>query len=322
MNFTRRQIMLSTLGSIAWSKAFALDSKWPNSLVTFIVPFAPGGGTDTLARTIADQLSGRLGASVIVDNRPGAAGNIGANLAARDTTRQKLLFTTASIAVNRSLYKGLQYDLIRDLQPVSMLTSSPLVLVVPGSGPIKSLDHLKKQAGLKREGLNYGSPGIGTTSQLGCAVLTQALGIKAVHIPYNGASHVTTALMGQQIDFSMLAAVAVTPQLRSGALRAIGIAGRNSPPGISGVPLLTDVDAGLDFDNWQTLFAPRTLEATYVDHLYRELQAILQLPAVIKKINADGALPLGLSPSETASKVTSEVTRYKKIIDAFKIEAN
>ncbi|HTJ99662.1 MAG TPA: tripartite tricarboxylate transporter substrate binding protein [Bordetella sp.] len=311
--------MLATLGGLVYSRSYAADDAWPTMPITLTVPFSAGGGTDLLARTLAQQLSTKWNASVIVENKPGAAGNIGAEVVARDQTRHRLLFTTASISVNQTLYKNLAFALGKDLLPVSMLTSSPLVLTVPGSSTVKSVDDLLAQAKSTAGGLNYGSPGIGTTSHLGCAVLSNTLGFKATHIPYKGAGQVLTALIGKEIDFSMLAAVAAAPHLRSGALRAIGIAGRTTPPGMDGIPLLTERNPTIDFDNWQALFAPASLPQSDIDKLYGAMNEILKTPDVVHKINLDGATPLGLSPAETAQKVATEVQRYKSIVEQFNI---
>lgn len=314
-----RRTLLKTAALTPFYTVARAASAWPAGVVTIILPYAAGGGTDLLARTLAERLTQALGQSFIVENRPGAAGNIGASLAAHDTSGYKLLFTTASIAVNQTLYKDLQYRLATDLQAVSMATSSPLILSVPANSPVKSVDDLKQLAAQKAGGLSYGSPGIGTTSHLGCAVLMQTLGIKGTHIPYKGASQVSTALIGDEIDCSMLAAVAVSPHLRNGTIRAIGIAGTQSPPGIEDVPLLTKIDPQVEFDNWQAMFAPRVLDGASVDKLAQAMRKILTTPEVVTIINRDAATPIGLDPAATTKKVNDEIARYKKIVEDFHI---
>lgn len=299
--------------------ALGRQASWPSMAVTLTVPFSPGGGTDLLARSIAEKLADQLQVSAIVENKPGAAGNIGAELVARDTSNHRFLFTTASIAVNQSLYQNLRYKLVEDLQPISMLTSSPLVLAVPGTSSVTSLEQLSAAASKRNGGLNYGSPGTGTTSHLGCAVLTKTLGFPATHIPYKGAAQVSAALMSSEIDFAMIAAVAAAPHLRSGAIRAIGIAGKHSPPSMERVPLLVEIDPQLEFDNWQALFAPKSLSTSNAQRLAAELRSILQMPDVAKKISNDGATPLGLTPPQTAEHLAVEIARYRKIVAAFSI---
>jgi len=320
MNVNRRAVVTAAL-ALAGGRSLASEARtWPAMPLTLTVPFSPGGGTDMLARTLAEKLSTRLGLSVIVENKPGAAGNIGAEMVVRDKTGHRLLFTTASIAVNPSLYKGLRYDVERDLVPVSMLTSSPLVLAVPGSSDVRSLEDLRRAGASRPDGLNYGSPGTGTTSHLGCAVLSKAMALPATHIPYKGAGQVTTALIAREIDFSMLAAVAATGHIRNGTLRAIGIAGTQAPPGLEGVPLLAHDNPQLEFDNWQALFAPASLEARHVEWLQQALQTVLQQPDIIEKIKGEGATPLGLAPAPTARQVRAELERYAKIVRDFDIQ--
>lgn len=321
MNPIRRKMLISAAGvaaSALCSRSYGRKN-WPRGPITFVVPYTAGGGTDLLARALAQRLGPRLGTSIIIDNRPGAAGNIGAATVAHDNSDYKFLFTTTTIAISESLYKHLNYNLAADLQPVSMLTSSPLVLVVPGSSSVHTLHDLIELARTKAGGLNFGSPGVGSTSHLGCAVLTHELKFKASHIPYKGASQVVLALISGQVDFSMLAAVAVAPALRQGTLRALGIAGSHPPPGIEQAPLLARTYPQLQFDNWQTLFAPRGVSAAIVNRLDTELQSILKEPDIIRIIHADGATPLGYPPKKTASVVNGDVARYRKIIDEIHI---
>ncbi|MDO9406707.1 MAG: tripartite tricarboxylate transporter substrate-binding protein [Polaromonas sp.] len=312
----RREALAVAAGALAFPLASAADP-WPASTLTLTVPFAAGGGTDLLARALALKLAPVLGISVIVDNRAGAAGNIGAEAVVRDQTRHKLLFTTAAIAVNQSLYKNLRYNLVDDLQPVSMLTSSPLVLAVPANSDVKSVSDLRRIASAKAGGLDYGSPGNGTTSHLAGVVFAKSLGVQATHVPYKGAGPVCTALAAKEIDFALIAAVAATPFIRSGILRAIGIAGKQAPPGMENIPLLTKDFPQVEFDNWQALFAPRSQPRADVDRLHRDIAAILKTPDVIEKISADGALPLGLTPEKTAAMLATEVERYARIVREF-----
>jgi tripartite-type tricarboxylate transporter receptor subunit TctC len=321
MNPTRRKILISATGTAAGAlccRSYGAKA-WPQAPISFIVPYTAGGGTDLLARALAQRLSPRLGTSVIVENRPGAAGNIGAAVVAHDNSDYKLLFTTATIAISASLYKHLNYRLATDLLPVSVVTSSPLVLVVPASSSSHTLHDLVELARTKSGGLNFGSPGVGSTSHLGCAMLTHALNFKALHIPYKGASQVVLALISGQVDFSVLAAVAAAPALRQGTLRILGIAGAHPPPGIGQAPLLARTYPQLRFDNWQALFAPRAASAAMVNRLDAELQSILKEPDIVDMIHANGATPLGYSPKKTASFINEEVAHYRKIIDEVQI---
>lgn len=315
MNLQRRH-WLACGGTAVLSLAtpFARAQAWPEKPVTLVVPFAAGGGTDTLARTIAEQLSRRLGQSFVVENKPGAGGNIGAEAVARDTSGHQLLFTTASVAVNRTLYRNLRFDITKDFRPVALVTSSPLVLAVSAKSKATDLDSLVELARGKPNGLDFGSTGAGTTSHLGGALLAQVLQMKAVHIPYRGAGPLLTALVGGQLDYALLAAVAVMPQIRSGQIRALGIAGKKPLPDLATITRLAEKRPQLEVDNWQALFAPAAMPAPALARLSGAMTELLKDADVRARIYADGATPLGLGPDASKSFVAAEIKRYADLV--------
>lgn len=317
MVWTRRRWLLShgALASAPWMVLGAqAQGAWPSRTVTLTVPFAAGGGTDGLARTLAERLGKKLGQTFIVENRPGAGGNIGAEAVAVDRSSHTLLFTTASVAVNRSLYPALRYDITRDFLPVALVSSSPLVLVVGAKSTIASVADMPKAASAKSGGLDFGSPGAGTTSHLGGALLSQLAGFNAVHVPFRGAGPLVTALAAGQLDYALMAAVAALPHIRSGQLRALGIAGRKPLPDLATAPRLTDVYPTLEVDNWQALFAPKALGASVVSSLSAAVIEVLKEPDVRARIYADGATPVGLAPDATAAFLKGEIVRYAKLV--------
>jgi tripartite-type tricarboxylate transporter receptor subunit TctC len=316
MPWTRRRWLQShaVLAGAAVAPASAQTDTWPTRTVTLTVPFAAGGGTDTLARTLAERLGRRFGQTFVVENKPGAGGNIGAEAVALDKSAHMLLFTTASVAVNRSLYPGLRFDIRRDFRPVALVSSSPLVLVVGGKSSLESIDGLAKAATVKPGGLDFGSPGAGTTSHLGGALLAQLAGFKAVHVPFRGAGPLVTALAAGQLDYSLMAAVAAMPHLRSGQLRALGIAGRKPLADLATAPRLAERYPALEVDNWQALFAPQALGAAATDTLAAAVLDILKEPDVRSRIYADGATPVGLAPAATAAFLQTEIDRYAKLV--------
>jgi tripartite-type tricarboxylate transporter receptor subunit TctC len=298
----------------AWPALAQQPDAWPTRTVTLTVPFAAGGGTDTLARTLAERLGRRFAQTFVVENKPGAGGNIGAEAVALDKSAHLLLFTTASVAVNRSLYPGLRFDIRRDFRPVALVSSSPLVLVVGGKSSLESVDSLAKAATAKAGGLDFGSPGAGTTSHLGGALLAQLAGFKAVHVPFRGAGPLVTALAAGQLDYSLMAAVAAMPHLRSGQLRALGIAGRKPLPDLATAPRLAERYPALEVDNWQALFAPQAISAAATEKLAAAIVEILKEPEVRSRIYADGATPVGLAPTATAAFLQTEIDRYAKLV--------
>jgi tripartite-type tricarboxylate transporter receptor subunit TctC len=319
MQWSRRQWLASqgawvASGCSVAGVALAQPATWPSRTVTLTVPFAAGGGTDTLARTLAERLGSRFGQTFVVENKPGAGGNIGAEGVALDKSAHMLLFTTASVAVNRSLYANLKYDITRDFRPVALVSSSPLVLVVGGKSAVDSVDALARAAAAKAGGLDFGSPGAGTTSHLGGALLAQLAGFKAVHVPYRGAGPLVTALAAGQLDYSLMAAVAAMPHLRSGQLRALGIAGRKPLPELATAPRLAERYAALEVDNWQALFAPNAVPAAAAVRLSTAVTEILTEPEVRSRVYADGATPVGLAPDATAKFLQREIERYAKLV--------
>ncbi len=317
MTWSRRRWLVShgTLAAGSWvAGAAGAQGTWPSRTVILTVPFAAGGGTDNLARALAERLGRKLGQTFIVENKPGAGGNIGAEAVALDKSAHMLLFTTASVAVNRSLYPALRYDITRDFLPVALVSSSPLVLVVGGRSSIASVGELAKSAAAKAGGLDFGSPGAGTTSHLGGALLAQLAGFPAVHVPFRGAGPLVTALAAGQLDYSLMAAVAAMPHLRSGQLKALGIAGRRPLPDLATVPSLSQTYTRLEVDNWQALFAPRLLGEAAAARLGAAVADVLKEPDVRARVYADGATPVGLAPEATAAFLKSEIERYAKLV--------
>lgn len=192
----------------------------------------------------------------MIDNKPGAGGNIGAAQVAKGNNVHQLLFTTASIVISPFLFSKPGYDLNKDLTPVIQISSSPLVLVCRSASPLKVLDDLPKAASAKSGGLNYASPGVGTTSHLGGFLLSQRLRMAASHVAYRGAGPAVNALIAGEIDFALMAAVAVLPFIKNGQLRALAVAGKRPLPDLATAPLIGNAPLNLDLDNWQGVFLP------------------------------------------------------------------
>ncbi|WP_158215309.1 Bug family tripartite tricarboxylate transporter substrate binding protein [Candidimonas nitroreducens] len=321
MHRNRRNMMTALAGLTLAGVMPARAANWPQGPQTFVVPYTPGGGTDMLARALGQTVGLKLGTSVIVDNRSGAGGNIGAALVAHDNSNSKWLFTTNSIAISASLYKGLNYSIEGDLVAVSMITKSPLLLVVPGSGRIRTLEQLIELSKAKPDGLNYGSTGVGSVTHLGSALLVKTLGIKALHIPYKGASQITTALLANQIDFAMIGTPGAVPSLRQGTLRLLGVMGDYLPPGIAEAPLLSKQYPELHVEIWQAVFAPKSMPRAAVQRMHTEVQAVLKDSSVARTIAADGAVPLTLSQAGSAKFIAEDIERYRKILAVLKLGA-
>jgi tripartite-type tricarboxylate transporter receptor subunit TctC len=299
----------------AAAAAPAVTVAWPTENVRLIVPFAAGGGTDRLARLMAQRLGEKTGKSFVVENKPGAGGNIGAAEVVRAASANALLFTTASIAVSPFLYTRPGYDLLKDLQPVVQVSSSPLVLVVRTASPVKAASDLVAAASAKSGGLNYGSPGIGTTSHLGGFLMAQRLKMAASHVAYRGAGPAITALISGEIDFALMAAVAVLPFIKNGQLRAVGVAGNRPLADLATTPLLGGAPLGLDLDNWQGVFmATKAGPKGLVDRINATFNEVLRSQDVRTAVYADGATPVGGTSAALAGLLRSDGAKYGGIV--------
>jgi tripartite-type tricarboxylate transporter receptor subunit TctC len=292
----------------------AANATWPSDTVKLIVPFAAGGGTDRLARLIAQRLSEKTGKSFVIDNKPGAGGNIGAAQVSKSANASELLFTTAAIAVSPYLYANPGYVIGKDLMPVVHVTSSPLVLVVKADSPVKSIADLKALADKKAQGLSYGSPGIGTTSHLAGHVLCEQQKIKGVHVAYRGAGPAVNALLSGEIDFALMAAVAVSQFTKSQQLRAVAIAGKTALPEFANVTLLGNQSPPLVMDNWQGVFASSKVDAATIAAVNKAFNDVLQLADVKATVASDGATPVGGASATFKTVLESDGAKFRDIV--------
>ena len=293
---------------------------WPQRAVRVIVPFQPGGGTDTQSRLLAKKLTESLKQSFVIDNRSGAGGLIGAELVAKaPPDGHTLLFTTASLSVQVTLEKKLAFDPVKDLAPVSLFSSAPLVLVVHPSVPAKTVPELVALAKKSKSKLNAASNGSGTTSHLAIEMLKQAAGIDLVHVPYKGGGPAVTAMMAGEVDLRFSGQLAVLPHVRSGRVRAIAIASTRRSTLMPEVPTLASYYPGFDADNWYAMFAPAGVSKDIVARLHAEIVKVLKAPDMRETIAKDGAEPIGSTPDELAAYFRKEADKYAKVIRAAKI---
>jgi tripartite-type tricarboxylate transporter receptor subunit TctC len=319
---TRRHTLQA---STAWAASLALpsfaqsagsSSVWPKEGVKLIVPFAAGGGTDRLARLMAQRMGEKTGKTFVVENRPGAGGNIGAAQVAKANDPHQLLFTTASIVVSPFLFSKPGYNLTKDLTPVIQVSSSPLVLVVKANSPLKTVEDFPKAAAAKAGGLNYASPGVGTTSHLGGFLMSKQLKMSASHVAYRGAGPAVNALIAGEIDFALMAAVAVLPFVKNQQLRAIAIAGKRPLPDLATVPLLGGAPYNLELDNWQGVFIASSLAKTHGDVINQAFNEVLRLQDVRTTVYADGATPVGGTAAAFKSLMSTDGGKYGGIVIA------
>jgi len=290
---------------------------WPVKTVRVIVPFGPGGGTDIQGRLLGKKFFESMGQTFVVDNRAGAAGLIGAEQAVRSPPDgYTVLFTTASLSVNVTLYKkSLNFDPVKDLAPVSWISSVPLVLVTHPSVPAKSVKDLIALA--KKAGkLNAGNNGAGTTSYLAVEMFKQATGASMVNVSYRGGGPAIIALISGEVDFEFGTALAVAPHVASGKVRPIAVTTAKPAKAYPKLPTMTSMYPGFDVDNWYAMFMPAGTPKPVVDKLNAEILKALKASDVLEFMAKEGGEPVGSTPEELTALFRREIAKYAKVIEA------
>jgi tripartite-type tricarboxylate transporter receptor subunit TctC len=322
--FSRKVILsLSTIVLLGGSSASPAQAAWPERPITLIVPFAPGGPTDIIARILATSLHMSLGQPVIIDNRAGAAGNTGMGVAAHATPDgYTLLLTSTSIAVNPALFKNLPYDPFRDFVPVSELVNAPNVLIVKSSSTIKTLADLVAQAKANPDRFNYSSPGAGTKSHLTGELLKLRAGIQMVHVPYRGAGPATLAVLEGTVQVGSVALPPAEPLIKDGQLRALAVTGAQRWFSLPDVP--TMIEAGYPnfvSDTFNALFAPAGTPPDIVAKLVKESRAAFTDPQAREQARKAGFEIVAGTPEQLSARVAAEVPAVRDLVTRAGIKA-
>lgn len=311
---------------IAVALGFALGAgahaqNWPVKPVRIIVPFAPGGGTDIQARLLGKNFFESMGQTFVVENRAGASGIIGAELAARaPADGYTILFTTASLAVNVTLYGSrVKFDPLKDLVPVSWISSTPLVLVVHPSVPAKSVKELVAIA-KKTGSLNAGSNGAGTTSHLSVEMLKQMTGVKVTHIPYKGGGPSMVALVSGETDLLFGTGPVAAPQIKTGKVKGLAVTTAKRSSAFPDLPTMNSVYPGFESDNWYAMFFPAGTPRPIVDKLNSEIAKALKAKDIQEFMPREALDAVASSPEELQANFKREIARYAKIIQAGNIK--
>jgi tripartite-type tricarboxylate transporter receptor subunit TctC len=285
-----------------------------------VVPFAAGGAVDTVARALGQKLGESWKQPVIVDNRPGAGGNIAAEAVAKAPgDGYTLLITTQGFAISPGLYKKLPFDAVRDFAPVTQLTSSYLVLVSTPQLPSQSIRDLITLAKSKPGTINYGSTGTGAPPHLLGEVLKSAAGIDTLHVPYKGDAPLTQALLAGEVQVAFMPLAGVLPHIKSGRLRALGVSGKQRSTEMPDVPTFAEAGLPLEFTGWLGIFAPASVQRELVTQIQREFARAIVAPDMLERWPAWGYLPVGNSPEEFAARLAADMTMYAKVIRDAKI---
>jgi tripartite-type tricarboxylate transporter receptor subunit TctC len=294
----------------------AQKSDYPSRPVRVIVPFPPSGGTDIVARLLVQQLAERFGQPFVIDNRPGAASTIGAQIAARAAPDgYTLLLVTASYAISASFYKSLPYDSIADFDAVAHLAWGPLLVAVHPSVAASSIKELVAIAKAAPDKLNYASGGAGGINHLAAEMLKTMTGIRMVHVPYKGAGPALTALVGGEAQVMIATAGSALAQVRTGKLRALATCGDRRSSILPDLPIVAESGVpGYAADNWYGLVSPRSVPRAIVSELNKQIAAILSTALIRERYIASGFEPSSSSAMQFATYIHAEIRKWKRVM--------
>jgi tripartite-type tricarboxylate transporter receptor subunit TctC len=309
-----RRMALAAIGAAALSGLIGPAAAYPDRPVTLVVPFAPGGPTDIIARILSLSLSQSLGAQVVVDNRGGAAGNIGMGQVARATPDgHTLLLASTAIAVNPALFKNLPYDPIKDFAPISELVNAPNVLVVHPESGINTIADLIARA--KAEPFNYASPGAGTKSHLTGELLKLRANIDMVHVPFRGAGPAAQSVVAKQIQLGSVALGAAEAMIQSGQLRALAVTSEKRWFSLPNVPTMIEAGyPGFVSDTFQALLAPAAVPAPILATLVKETRVAFQKPESLAQARKAGFEIVAGTPEQLAARIKAEIPAVRELV--------
>jgi tripartite-type tricarboxylate transporter receptor subunit TctC len=312
---TRRvaPLLFGLLALAAAGPAAAQD--YPNRSIRMVLPFPAGGGSDVVARIIAQRYAQQLGQQVVVDNRAGASGNIAAEIVAKaPADGYTVFFANSSISISPAIFKKINFDPVRDFAAISMASSYPFALVSHPALPVKAVKDLVTLAKGKPNALDYSSAGTGTMSHMAMELLRVTTGTRINHLPYKGAAPASVALLTGESQVAFIVMPVAAPQVSAGRLRGLGVADRVRSPVMPNVPTIEEQGfKGIIALQWNGLFVPAKTPAPIQERLYRDWVATLKSPEVIQRIRGEGAEPSGNTPAEFAAFVRSETAKWTEV---------
>jgi len=318
-------ITLAAFALLGLSALEAAAQDYPTKPIRLVVPFPPGGGNDTIARLMGQQLAPALGQQLLVDNRPGAGGTIGAEIAAKSPPDGYTLFLAgvASHGINPNLRKQLPYDPVRDFSGVSLIASAPLLVVVHPSLPATSVKQLAALAKAKPGAINFASNGTGGSSHLAAELFMMMTGTAMVHIPYKGLSPALTDLLSGQVQLMFSSAVAMLPQVKAGKLRAIAMTGAKRSPAIPDIPTVAEAGvAGYETGSWYGIVAPAKTPRPIIERLSREIAAATRSREISRRLVDEAVIPIGSTAEEFDAHIRRELARWAKVIATARISGD
>jgi tripartite-type tricarboxylate transporter receptor subunit TctC len=301
--------------ALAFFVSAATAQDYPAKPIKLIVPFPPGGGTDISARTLANKVSESAKWTFVIENKPGAGGNLGVEQAVRSPADGYTLVIgqTSNLAINPALYAKLPYDPLKDLSPIALVVSAPVVVVVAADSKFRSLADLLAAA--KGGTVTYASPGNGTVSHLSGELLQRASGAKLTHVPYKGAAQALTDTLGGQVQSFMSSVPSALAHIKSGRLRALAVTSAQRSPELPGTPTIAESGyPGFDASTWYGLLAPAGTPAPVISRLNSEVNRALATKEVRERLASEGGQTLGGSPAQFAAFLAAEHAKWGRIV--------
>lgn len=310
-----RMVRSLALACLLAGTCAAWSQDYPARPVRIILPFPAGGGSDLIGRLVAQKLAVALGQPAVVENRAGASGNIAAEIVAKSAPDgYTLLFGNSSLSISPAVFQKLNYDPVRDLTPISMASSYPFALTSHPSLPVRNVRELVALAKVKPDALAYASAGGGTMSHMAMELLRVKTGIKIQHLPYKGAAPASISLISGETQLAFLVMPVAQVQIKAGKLRGLGVAAPTRSSAAPEVPTMQE--AGVEGHvalQWNGFFAPARTPQPVLDRLHREVAKAVHLPDVKQRFEAEGATPVGSSPSEFASFFRAEAEKWADV---------
>jgi tripartite-type tricarboxylate transporter receptor subunit TctC len=291
---------------------------YPDRPVHLVVPWPAGGGTDIFARAISQQLQRSLGQTFVVDNRPGASGNLGASMVARaDPDGYTIMLGTITLATNPSLYKSLDFDATKDLATVTLVAGVPHMLVVNPTMPVKNVKELIALAKQKPGKLTYSSAGVGSPFQIAAELFKQSAGVDILHVPYRGGAPAIADVIGDHVDMTFANLVAVLPLAKSGQVRALAVTGAKRSSAAPDVPTMAEAGLpGYEFTSWFGVLAPTHTPLAIIEKLNVEIVKALRSPGVSRSLSEQGAELIASTPEEFEAFLNRETAKWSRVIRA------
>jgi tripartite-type tricarboxylate transporter receptor subunit TctC len=317
--------LIALVALVAASASSLHAQTYPSRSLRIVVPFAPGGSTDIFARLIGERLAAALGQPVVIDNRPGAGGNIGAELVAKSPPDgyTLLMATTGVMAINNSLYRNLNYDAAKDLEPVSYIASITNVLIVPADSPLKSVGDLIAAAKAAPGKLTFASSGAGSSTHMSAELFKSMAGIDLLHVPYKGSGQALPDLITGRVSMMFENMPGAVSYIQSGKLNVLAVTGQKRTPALPDVKTVAESGvAGYESLSWSGIAVPSGTPRDVIARLNREINAILAAPEMRQKLTEQGAEAMGGTPEAFAEHIRRERDKWSRVVRDAAIVAN